>query len=197
MKQLPLLPFRAEVSITTTIFDSVKSWLQIIASILTILAIISTALWFFLKKEHKPHLNIKQQIGHVATKNDFHILTVAVSFENPGKTEAVIQKGHINVLQITPLLGCDENDNCASRQISKELKGQQQITDTFKWHYIANRNIYYEKPMSIYPGETDSSYFEFAIPLNVEVVKVNCEIFKDDKNKMVWSTSNYYSFASK
>lgn len=179
-----------------------KDFFETLQAIATVIAIIAGGWWtytnFIEGREDYPHLKIKHNISHLVLSDHINVVSVKTELENIGKRKVTVKKLNLWIEQVLPLVPCDKDKPCASKEINEAMKKHEREQDFYTWPLIAERNNLYKQPWNIEPGEKETLDFEFAISSAVEVIQaytfVRNENQSDDKDEVGWQTSNYYDF---
>jgi hypothetical protein len=181
---------------------TLKEGTETAQSLFTIVAIVVGGLWtynvFVKERKQYPHANIEQKISHLALPQRNHLLRVGVELTNTGTARLLSGKSIIRVQQVLPMPGCPGQGPCAAIEVKAALVGTGRQNNEFSWPLLAEREQVFEPPLDIEPGEKELVEYEFALPADIEVVRVY-SYFRNDKktsgrNETGWTVSSHFDF---
>lgn len=183
---------------------TLKDWVDIAQSVVTIVAVIVGGLWtydVFIKERHDyPHANVEQKITHLTLPDKENLLRVGLDLTNTGNSLMAIDQSIVRVQQILPLASCAA-EPCAASQMKEALANVDRNEDRFTWPLIAERNMTFKPSAEIEPGEKQSFDFEFVTPSNVRAVRIYTYFRNEQKSKrgteIGWTASSYYDFSAR
>ena len=121
-------------------------------------------------------------LSHLGEKHRW--IHIAITVANPGKTLLVLGTGTIRIQQINPL---DSNGTSALANAIANgnanlivSKGEQKVI----WPMAANEYSL-KLDIQIEPGESDTSYYEFVIPVEIKTIKVH-SAFSERETGWFW-----------
>lgn len=148
--------------------DRVKTWMEIIQSVATVLAIAGGLIWFVLQRSTKPEVKIEQTVTHrsVAGHPDQSLVSVDVRATNVGKVKVDLEPGVMEILQINPILEKDKQKPWPKFQL---------------------------KRLTLEPGESDQALFrDFIVPANIQTIQIHSRYAVPGEAGLYW---NLLSFA--
>lgn len=165
-----------------TSFYCFQSFIQILESIVTIIAIIVGGIWtyilFIRNREKYPKADITHKIQKIKRESDI-IVRLTIGIENLGKVKLPIQFGEIRLQQIKP----------STSTIAEAVERFQKIGNTEKneieWPLLEERGFSFKKDKyELEPTEKENFEFDFVLGLEIEVIQFYTHIenaFKEDK----------------
>ena len=173
-----------------------KDTVATVQAIVTIGAVIIGGVWsynlFIKERKNYPHLNVEQKSSHVAFSNQVNIFRVAVDLTNTGSSRVQLRDYFIRIQQVLP----DALD--MGKKVDAAVKGRTAEQDRFEWPLLNERKS--TLMVDIEPGEKQTMDFEFAVPSNVNVVRVYSYFQNERKHErdsgIGWGLSTYYDFRS-
>lgn len=181
--------------------ESFKDLVDIFSSVVTILAIGIGGIWtyslFIKERADFPHANIEQKISHVAFAKGVNLMRVAVEITNTGKSKLKLNKADVRVQRVLPFKGCsDEVKPCVADQINQSLKLVEQPVERFTWPLHARIDRLFD--VEIEPGEKAVVDYEFALPDELQVVRVYSHLRNDAAPNPTlntgWQLAEFYDF---
>jgi hypothetical protein len=176
--------------------DEFKKVIELIASCLTLIAIVVGAIWtywlFVRTRQKYPSVTLSQRIDYRAIAKDKVWLRVTITLQNTSKVLLSLVNGRTWVQQVIPV---DEDI------LTKLLKGEEPLDDEgleYLWPLAVEKK---EKEWSkgsreIEPGESDQVHFDFVLGPDVETIIVysyfrNAKKF-GRKKELGWQITNVY-----
>jgi hypothetical protein len=157
-----------------------KDIIDITHNIIVILAIISAGLWFYLKGQIRPKVDIKHEIVCQNIHNNNNLVNVVINLKNIGETPIELIAGTVRLQKITPL----DDD------LKKDIDSGVDIIDrkhgiVLKWPYACKEGKYeIAESIFIEVGETRRIDYDFIIPSDVTMIKIYS--YFEEKNKGRW-----------
>ncbi|MCD4674576.1 MAG: hypothetical protein K8S18_01080 [Desulfobacula sp.] len=171
----------------------IKNLIDIIESIVTIIAILAGGIWsyrLFIKKRLKyPRANISNQVFHRCLSEDKVLLHVVTTISNTGDVLISIISGITWIQQMTPL-----HTNVIDSikiGINPVLQGKTEID----WPLLEEQKFEWKKgKFEIEPGENDQIHYDFILDSYVETVKIYSfykNVMKHGR-ELGWSVTTIY-----
>jgi|SRR5215211_7279349 len=181
---------------------SLKDKVETVESIATTLAFLIAGYWtysiFIKERKDFPHTNVEQKISHVVLPDKTKLLRVSVDVTNTGTSHVVLQKGSIWIQKIILMLPCKDIKSYSIEQMKKALEKIDREEDRFSWPLLAQRSKSFNSPILIEPGEKDSFDFEFAVPSDINVIRIYSyftnERISTPRNESGWKATTFYKF---
>lgn len=165
---------------------NIKSFLEILQSLLTCLALISGGLWtyyiFLHKRERFPRAHISLNAFSLATSFGTY-LSVKALIKNTGSLLLELYSVELRIQQILPL-----EENYEPRYLP--------ATDIFDWPLISLRKRDFDRySLEIEPNEEHQLFFDFMLPRHLACLKVYMYVQNRTKAKhsLGWTASLIYS----
>jgi hypothetical protein len=186
---------------TSTSGTTLKDWVDIAQSVVTIAAVFVGGLWtydVFIKERHDyPHANIEHKTTHLSLTEKMLLLRVGLDLTNAGSSLMEIDQSTIRIQQILPAASCS-NDPCTASQLKEASAAVGRKDDRFAWPLIAERDV--KSTIEIEPGEKQSLDYEFVIPSTVKAVRIYTYFRNDRRSRkgreIGWYASSYYDFST-
>lgn len=189
-------PQKIEVHIAekkSTIIETTKKYIEIVQSVITIVAFIIGGIWtylLFIKKRLRfPRANVEHEISHFKLNSDFFLLHVKVKITNIGNVLLSLEKMEVRVQQVSPI----HDDLSSSITINNKAKDRK--TAEIMWPMLDERNSLFESKLyEIEPGERDEFSFDFILQKKLKVIEVY-SYFKNIKKKnrdLGWSCTSIH-----
>lgn len=169
--------------------SQLKDIIDIAHNIIVILAIIAAGIWFYLKGQIRPKIDIAHEIICQNIHKDNNLVNVVINIRNIGETPIEIINGIVRLQKIAPL----------SDDLKKDIDSGVDIIDKnfgiVLWPYACKEKekVEYEIKNSIYieVGETRRIDYDFIIPSDVKMIKLY-SYFVDSKNNGKWKRVSIY-----
>lgn len=177
-----------------------KEIIELVFHISAIIALIIGGIWTYYlvvkQRNFYPIVNIEEKISHVDLPKKGRLVRIEIELNNLGKSKIVSKKALVRLQQILPILNCKGAKPCWENQIDQALNEVIRKNDRFTWPLLAERQIEFDFPFEIEPGEKELIDFEFVIPLTVEVTRIYCYFRNEEKTRngyeVGWSASSIY-----
>jgi hypothetical protein len=147
--------------------DRIKTWMEILQAIATILAIACGLIWFLLQRSTKPQVKIEQTVTqrHVVGHPDQSLVSVDVRATNVGKVKVELAPGVMELLQINPILDKDKQKAWPKFQLKKLI---------------------------LEPGESDQALFQdFTLPDTIRTVQIHSRYAVPGKRDLYWNLLSF------
>jgi hypothetical protein len=147
-------PKKAEASI-----KKVKSWLDILQSLVTIAAILAGGIWFMLQRSTKPEVKIEHMVTQRPVDGSIGMWLVAIEVRvtNVGKVKVDLGQGIMNLSQVNPVPG--------SELVAADLRD-----------------------LRLEPGESDQALFRtYQIPETVKTIQVHSRYEVPGAHHLYWN----------
>lgn len=141
--------------------QAIKDIVSIIQSVVTIIAILVAAVWFFMTREHVPRANIVLETQTVDLTDNNYLLSAIAQLENTGKIDIRLDEAVARVDVLRPNLGLFPTGDF---EPLKQTRGQ------FRFYTVCRRVIDVESAW-IEPGEKHSVAVDFLVPKGVEAIR--------------------------
>jgi hypothetical protein len=160
-------------------------------STLTSLAIIAATIWFFFRRQHFPHANVKHEVKYWYVSGRL-VLHVAVAVSNVGEVVLRLKQMSMRVQQVLPT---------PEKVLASIAGGEDPVSvgeTEILWPDIAKRECKWRwwHTREIEPDETDEFHFSFALPADVKAVEVYTHIHNRAKRfkPIGWNTNTFWAF---
>jgi hypothetical protein len=160
---------------TGTGWECTFSYIDGIASVATVLAIISGGIWAFYKfitlRENKPHIILNSKITSFRISKDFNLIHVDLEINNIGKVLAKIEKIETRLLQVIPVAE-KEVEEFIEKNTKDSMKPSNEID--LIWPKLEESIKDYSQSKGekceIEPGEIDNFEFDFVARKTIKKV---------------------------
>ena len=154
-----------------TSFSEIKNIIEVVASVLTLFAIIFGGIWSYLlfirTRQKYPSANISQEITYRAISDDKLWLRVSVTLQNTGKVLLSLVYGQSWIQKVLPL---------DKATLEKVLSGQYPARKgevEIEWPLLSTQHVDWKKgDREIEPSESDQVHFDFILDSEVKTIVV-------------------------
>jgi hypothetical protein len=154
---------------------------KLIQSILTSAGIIAAGCLFYFQSEFSLKANIKQTIAHEKINDEWIWVHISAEISNIGKRRLDIGNGRAILYTILPL------DINSIKQI-EEIKPL--IEHPIAWPAL--RDSVQKINKHIYPGETDTIYYEFVVPSFTKTIEIHTFFSETSGKQEGWNKVTVY-----
>jgi len=176
--------------------ENIQFWkdiIDIVQSLVTILAICGGAFLYYQRRRRFPRTKITHQVADKLISPDRVLLRVVITVSNQGEVLLSLESGFVGVQQVSPCPQTLLDSIGKSGDIVKEGKHEA------AWDTLAEREITFSRrEREIEPGEEEEFNFDFLIDADVKTVIVY-SYFKNESKKrreIGWNKTTLYDLST-
>jgi hypothetical protein len=172
-----------------------KDYAATIQSILTIIAILVGAYWYFLERGHVVKANVTHRVERVEIGNGFAWVQLTAEIENKSKHQITIRGSKAWLQQIYPLTA---DMNAVVQQIKADkLSPRILIKDSGRVEWPALGVVEGKQVrVVVEPGETERVVFEFVVPAESQVLRAYTFLQPDLEKSTGWANISVHRIVS-
>jgi hypothetical protein len=170
--------------------SSLKDSITVIQSCVTIVAVISGAVWYFLRRKRYPRANISQEVIHRKITNEQILVHVTTTVTNIGEVRLEINDGYSRLRVIGPKF-----DPIIEEKLKNHQDPHEGSLTFLNWPLDKELKLNGDDGyQDVEPGESGDYYFDFVIENKdkYEVIIIETMLQNNMKPKIFWHKSTVY-----
>lgn len=181
---------RSKSRASTSLADGIKSWVGVVQSLLTIMALLVGGWWAWARGSLAESVDVTQEATAVVLNDEFMLIHVDVTIENKGQRSASIEQIRLDVSQVIPLSG---------NPLERFDEGAEPLSNYWKtgdWPVL--KSILHNDSIILMPGEKDRTSFQLCVEKHIEVVDLLVTIPVSERGaNQAWSSEKLFEIKSK